>query len=263
MIESTAKILTEARKKKYAIGAFEVWSLESIQVVIKAAEFFNVPVILQIGPLEAAYAGIKDLSFVALELAKRSCVPVALHLDHGDSFELAMEAIHCGFTSVMIDASAKAFQENINITREIVKAAHACQVDVEGELGYLMRFFPASSSLSEKIAAALNAEGIICTTRGKNAPPDWHIYSYMYPLLHKSSSDGSGCPFSCPTYLKDGGKATYASGDCPVADDLFGRVINMPLNQWYTAGDCRKIANGINKVLSVYCTEDVDGESWL
>ncbi len=134
--------------------------------------------------------------------------------------------------------------------------------DMDGELGYLMRFFPESPSLSEKIAEALHAEGIVCTTRGKNAPPDWHIYSYMYPLLSKGSSDNSGCPFDCPVYVEKGGKAKYTRGDCPVADDLFDRVINIPLNQWYTAGDCRKIANGINKVLSAYCAEDDSGLSW-
>ena len=135
--------------------------------------------------------------------------------------------------------------------------------DVEGELGYLLRFFPESVALSEKIASALNAEGIECTTRGRNAPPDWHIYSYMYPVLLKSSPDGSGCPFECPAYASKGGRAKYARGDCPVADDLFDRVVNIPLNQWYTAGDCRCIADGINKVLSAFCTEDSCGRAWL
>jgi len=137
MLVNTAKILLDAREKRYAVGAFEVWNLESIQTVIQGAEFFNVPVILQVGPLEAAYAGLEELSFIALELSKRSCVPVSLHLDHGDSFDLVIQAIHNGFTSVMIDASSKPFKENINITKEIVRIAHACKVDVEGEMGRL------------------------------------------------------------------------------------------------------------------------------
>jgi len=137
MWANTTKILSDAREKRYAVGAFEVWSLESIQAVIQGAEFFNVPVILQVGPLEAGYAGIKELGFIALELAKRSCVPVSLHLDHGDSFDLAIQAIHSGFSSVMIDASSESLEENINITKEVVKVAHACKVDVEGEMGRL------------------------------------------------------------------------------------------------------------------------------
>ena len=138
MLINTSKILVEAREKGYAVGAFEVWNLESIQVVIKAAESFNVPLILQIGPLEAAYAGIKELSSIALELARESSVPVSLHLDHGDSFELVIQAVHCGFSSVMIDASSKPLKENINITKDIVRIAHAAGVVVEGELGRLV-----------------------------------------------------------------------------------------------------------------------------
>jgi 8-amino-3,8-dideoxy-alpha-D-manno-octulosonate transaminase len=126
--------------------------------------------------------------------------------------------------------------------------------DPQGEVGYMYRFFPATVELAEKIAAALQAEGVSCGTRGRNPGPDWHIYSYMYPVVLQAGPNGPECVYTCPHYTKKGGKATYGRGQCPVADDLFDRVVNVNLNQWYTARDCRNIANAINKVLGAYCT---------
>lgn len=135
--------------------------------------------------------------------------------------------------------------------------------DPDGEVGYTLRFFPASIELAEKIAAALKAEGISCSTRGRNAGPDWHIYSYMYPVLGKTGHTRDNCPFECPIYRKRGGNIKYSRGDCPVADALFDRMVSINLNQWYSARDCRNIAAGINKVLSAYCTEDSGCNPWI
>ena len=135
--------------------------------------------------------------------------------------------------------------------------------DWDGEVGYSLRFFPESVELAEKIAAALRAEGVPAGTRGKGAGPDWHIYSYMYPVLLQSSPTADGCPFNCPSYKKAGGKVSYAAGDCPTADDLFARVVSIGLNQWYTAGDCDNIARGINKVLRAYGTPDSSAKPWV
>jgi len=135
--------------------------------------------------------------------------------------------------------------------------------DSDGEVGYNIRFYPASIALAVKIVKALQAEGIGCGTRGKRPPPDWHIYSYMYPLMTRSGSDNPNCGFDCHQRLTGGKRKTYRRGDCPVADDLFDRVVTVGLNQWYTAADCRNIANGINKVLSAYCTEDPKAARWL
>ena len=68
---------------------------------------------------------------------------------------------------------------------------------------------------------------------------------------------------SHPLYRERGGRVAYARGDCPVADDLFDRVISVPLDQWYSLQDCANVALGINKVLSAYCTEDPEGAGWL
>jgi len=135
--------------------------------------------------------------------------------------------------------------------------------DAEGEVGYSLRFFPETLELGEKIVAALNAEGVGCGMRGKSTQPDWHVYHSMFSVTLQVGATEDDCPFKCPLYLQNGGGVTYARGDCPVADDLFDRVISVGLNQWYTAADCRSIAKGLNKVLSAYCTEDPKGKAWV
>jgi len=135
--------------------------------------------------------------------------------------------------------------------------------DPEGEVGYTLRFYPATFELGEKIVQALRAEGVGCGMRGRNAPPDWHIYHSMFPITLQSGATAEGCPFRCPIYLERGGQARCARGDCPVADDLFDRMISVGLNQWYTEDDCRNVADGINKVLSAYGTVDPDGAAWF
>jgi dTDP-4-amino-4,6-dideoxygalactose transaminase len=135
--------------------------------------------------------------------------------------------------------------------------------DPEGEVGYSLRFFPATFELGAKIVEALNAEGIGCGMRGAHGAPDWHVYHDMFPVTTRTGATAEGCPYRCPLYTQSGGKVEYRRGDCPVADDLFGRNISVGLNQWFTAADCRHIAAGINKVLSAYCTEDPKAKRWL
>jgi 8-amino-3,8-dideoxy-alpha-D-manno-octulosonate transaminase len=144
--------------------------------------------------------------------------------------------------------------------------------DLEGEAGYTIRFFPETVELGRRIAAALNAEGIgvghfiwpsECSIRGGDAPPDWHVYSHMLPLILKGEAAASGCSFACPIYREKGGRVDYRRGDCPVADDLFDRNIMIWLDPCYAESDCRAIAAGINKVLAAYCTADTAARKWL
>jgi 8-amino-3,8-dideoxy-alpha-D-manno-octulosonate transaminase len=144
--------------------------------------------------------------------------------------------------------------------------------DPEGEVGYAIRFFPQTVELGRKIAAALNAEGVgvgnfiwpaECSIRGPDAPPDWHVYSHMFPIVLKTDATQSGCSFNCPIYREKGGHVEYRRGDCPVADDLFDRNVMIWLDPCYCEEDCRNIAAGINKVLSAYCTEDPDATRWI
>lgn len=129
------ELLLDAQKNRYAVGAFNIENMEMAQGVIRAAEESKAPVIMQTTPSTVRYAGL-DLYYANVwALARRSSVPVVLHLDHGDSFELAMQAIRAGYTSVMFDGSAKPFEENIKITGRVVEVAQASGLAVEAELG--------------------------------------------------------------------------------------------------------------------------------
>ncbi|MFH0963819.1 MAG: class II fructose-bisphosphate aldolase [Planctomycetota bacterium] len=134
---TTKELLLAARQRGSAVGAFEVWNLESVQAAVRAAETHRQAVILAIGPIEIEYATLEALAEIALRAARSARVPVAVHLDHGDSFEMAVQAIRNGFTSVMIDASGLPFEENVRTTTEVARVAHAAGVSVEGELGVL------------------------------------------------------------------------------------------------------------------------------
>ena len=85
----------------------------------------------------------------------------------------------------------------------------------------------------------------------------------MFPVLQEACPTDVDCPFSCPVYLQRGGRVEYRRGDCPVADDLFDRNIQVWLDPAYSEEDCESIAAGMNKVLSAYCTEDPAAAKWL
>jgi 8-amino-3,8-dideoxy-alpha-D-manno-octulosonate transaminase len=135
--------------------------------------------------------------------------------------------------------------------------------DAAGEVGYLLRFFPQSAALGRKIAAALQADGVQASIRPEDAPPDWHMSAYMFPITGKRGPTPENCPFECPIYLQRGGRAEYKRGDCPVAEDLFDRVVSVPLNQWYSEEDCHSVAAVLNKALSACCTPDAGAARWL
>ena len=123
---------------RYAVGAFNVNNMEIVQGIMQAASEEKSPVILQVSSGARSYAGQKYLmKLVEAALAEDPSVPVVVHLDHGSSFELCRDCIDGGFTSVMIDASSKPFEENIEITKKVVEYAHDHGVVVEAELGAL------------------------------------------------------------------------------------------------------------------------------
>ena len=135
MLVTTKEMLLEAQKNHYAVGAFNVENMEMVQAVIAAAEEMRSPVIIQTTPSTLKYAS-PDLYFANVKaLAQKSVVPIAVHLDHGNSFELAMQTFRCGYTSIMIDGSPKSFEENIALTSAVVQAAHGAGIPVEAELG--------------------------------------------------------------------------------------------------------------------------------
>ena len=122
----------------YAIGAFNVNNMEIVQGITEAAGELRSPVILQVSKGARAYANHTYLvKLVEAAIQENPDIPIALHLDHGDSFELCKSCIDGGFTSVMIDMSSKPFDENVEVTRKVVEYAHAHGVVVEAELGTL------------------------------------------------------------------------------------------------------------------------------
>lgn len=134
---TSKKMLEDAYKGNYAIGAFNINNMEILQGVVQAAKAEKAPLILQVSAGARRYASPIYLRKLVEAAVEDSNLPICLHLDHGDSFELCKESIDSGFTSVMIDASHHSFAENIKITRNVVQYAHDRGFVVEAELGRL------------------------------------------------------------------------------------------------------------------------------
>ena len=134
---TTKKMFESAYKNGYAIGAFNVNNMEIIQGIVEAATEENAPLILQVSSGARKYANPVYLRKMVEAAEEVSHLPICLHLDHGDSFELCKSCIDGGFTSVMIDGSHLPFKDNIALTKKVVEYAHDHGVTVEGELGRL------------------------------------------------------------------------------------------------------------------------------
>ena len=134
---TTQKMFKKAYENGYAIGAFNVNNMEIIQGIVEAATEENAPLILQVSSGARKYANPVYLRKMVEAAEEVSHLPICLHLDHGDTFELCKSCIDGGFNSVMIDGSHHPFEENIKLTRQVVEYAHDHGVVVEGELGRL------------------------------------------------------------------------------------------------------------------------------
>ena len=138
MLVTTKEMFKKAYDGGYAIGAFNVNNMEIIQGITEAASELKSPVILQVSKGAREYANHTYLvKLVEAAIKLYPDIPIALHLDHGDSFELCKSCIDGGFTSVMIDMSSKSFDENVEVTKKVVEYAHSHGVVVEAELGTL------------------------------------------------------------------------------------------------------------------------------
>ena len=136
-VVTTTEMFKKAYSGGYAIGAFNVNNMEIVQGITEAAMEVNAPLILQVSKGARAYANHTYLTKLVEAAIIETGLPICLHLDHGDSFETCKSCIDGGFTSVMIDASSKPFEENIEITKKVVEYAHDHGVVVEAELGSL------------------------------------------------------------------------------------------------------------------------------
>lgn len=135
MLVKSKELLLDAQKNKYAVGAFNVENMEMVLAVLEAAEETNSPVIMQTTPGTVKYAGA-DFYFANIRAAaRRTRIPVACHLDHGNSLAIAVQALHAGYTSIMIDGSKLQFEENIALTKTVTEICHAVNIPVEAELG--------------------------------------------------------------------------------------------------------------------------------
>ncbi len=134
---TTKEMFEKAYREGYAIGAFNVNNMEMIQAIVDAANECRSPVILQVSAGARKYANPVYLKHLVDAAVATTDIPIAMHLDHGADFEVCKSAIDSGFTSVMIDASSKPWEENIAITKQVVEYAHAHGVVVEAELGKL------------------------------------------------------------------------------------------------------------------------------
>lgn len=136
-IVSTKEVLNKAKNENYAIPAFNIHNLETFQVVVETANELKSPVIVAGTPSTIKYAGAEYIVSMAKVATKKYNIPISIHLDHFEDVEEIKRYIDLGFTSVMIDASHKSFEENIKIVKEVVNYAHRFDVTVEAELGTL------------------------------------------------------------------------------------------------------------------------------
>ena len=132
---TTKQMLKKAQEGHYAVGAFNVENMEMVMAVISAAEEMNAPVIMQTTPSTVKYAGLDYFLANVKVAASRANVPVAIHLDHGSSFELASEAFRTGYTSIMIDGSHGDFESNVKLSKSVVDMCKSSGIAVEAELG--------------------------------------------------------------------------------------------------------------------------------
>lgn len=135
MLVSGKEIFQEAKKGKYAVGAFNLNNMEILQSIIEAAEAEKSPVIIQASQGGLKYAGIEYVAGMARIAAEKASVPIALNIDHGTSFEQIVQCVRHGFTAVMIDGSKLPFEENIALTKRVTEVAHPNGISVEAELG--------------------------------------------------------------------------------------------------------------------------------
>jgi 8-amino-3,8-dideoxy-alpha-D-manno-octulosonate transaminase len=159
--------------------------------------------------------------------------------------EASMDLVQLSKVNAVVGRFRSVKQRILDQLESFTEITPQLRHDPDGDVGYQLRFFPKSVGLATQITTALKAEGIDCSTRAGSDTPDWHIYHYMYPLKEE---------FHCGCYTGNA-RETYEKGACPIADDLFERMVSINLNQWYVDSDCDHIAKGINKVCRAYCTQ--------
>ncbi|MBQ8304714.1 MAG: class II fructose-bisphosphate aldolase [Blautia sp.] len=132
---TSMEMLAKAQKGGYAVGAFNAENMEMVKAIIQAAEELRAPVMIQTTPSTIRYGTLDTYAAIVKAEAENASVPVCLHLDHGSSFELAMEALKAGYSSVMIDGSKLPFEENVEVSKKVADVAATMGIPCEAELG--------------------------------------------------------------------------------------------------------------------------------
>lgn len=159
------ELLQDARRRKYAVGGFNVFNFETLGAVVEVAEELKTPLVLGIPERLFKFVDVEILSAAMVRAAQRAMVPVALHLDHGHTYDGVMKAIRWGFTSVMFDGSSLSFEENLKRTKEITRIAHSLGITVEGELGYVGSYDAISDINDENIIKTEIASDFVNRTK--------------------------------------------------------------------------------------------------
>lgn len=132
---TSKEMLLDAQKGGYAVGAFNAENMEMVKAIIQAAEELRAPVMIQTTPSTVKYGTLDTYAAIVAAEAAKATVPVCLHLDHGSSFDLAMQAMKAGYTSVMIDGSKLDFEGNVEVSKKVADVAAALGIPCEAELG--------------------------------------------------------------------------------------------------------------------------------
>ena len=164
MLANLNEVLKDAQTRHYGIGLFNFFDTDMLEATISAAEELRSPVIIGTAEVLLKYGELKLMAPAMVEAARRATVPVVVHYDHGLTFDRCMEAIHCGFTSVMFDGSAGEVDQNIAETRAIVRVAHALGVTVEGEIGHVGEAINGDGATSDMYTTPDEAEAYIRDT---------------------------------------------------------------------------------------------------
>ena len=134
--------------------------------------------------------------------------------------------------------------------------------DIDGEMGHTIGFFPETAKESERVVAALRAEGVDAGTRGQNPSSDWHYYQHIDMILQKMPATSDGCPWDCPKNA-EAASIAYSPDMCPRTVDLTTRHVTVRVDQWWTERDCKQVIAALTKVLDAFYTRDSRYESWL
>jgi fructose-bisphosphate aldolase class II len=253
-------ILRTARREGYAVGGFDVFGLESIQAVLAAAEELNSPVFLQACVRSVEHMGVERVGAIMRDAARRACVPVAVHFDHGPQPTSLQDILRClesGFTSIMLDGSRLPLERNIEITHEAVRLAHLFGATAEGEIGKIGRI---TGGQADEVAFRMTRTG---------APRDWlttpeeasHFVTETgvdYVALSVGSISGSSAPLDLDLLKELAQRITIPlvlHGGSGVSEEDLGKAVSLGVARV-------NIAHGIRRTFIRVLREDLaDGQN--